>query len=88
MRFDARIPNLVSELKPDNIWPLFWQQNKKLSKTGKIPDITRFRPFFGEKNGQMLSILILMPDLESSHQGTSNLHQIEIKIYGRHLMDP
>ena len=43
MSNDERIPNLASELKLDNIRPLFWP------KTGKMPDYLIFGPK-GESN--------------------------------------
>ena len=51
MRLDARMPNLVSELKSDNIRPFL---GKKQLKTGKIGYFASF-DFFLPKNGQMLS---------------------------------
>ena len=52
MRLDERIPCLVSELKLDNISPHFWP---KKSKADKIGYFASFRPFLGQKWGQMLS---------------------------------
>ena len=40
---------------------------EKQSKIGKIPDLANFRQFFAIKEVRCYLILILMPDLESSH---------------------
>ena len=46
---DEGIPNLVSELKSDDNWPLFWPKNlSKALKTGKTK-FARFRPFLAKK---------------------------------------
>ena len=56
LRNNERIPNLVSELKSDNIWPLFWQ---KRSKTSEIGNIASSRPFFAQKEVKCHPIQIL-----------------------------
>ena len=75
MRLYARIPNPVSQLKSDNIWPFFAKEQSKLLNSGIL---TVFDSFLAKKGST--SISILRPDLESLHQGTSNCPQIERKI--------
>lgn len=64
---DKRIPNMVAEFKSNNIWPFL---GKEYSKTGKIPDLVIFDNFMAKKGFNCYSILILSPDLESSHHST------------------
>ena len=56
---------MASEFKSDDFWPLFGK--KKLSKMGKIPDLTNFRQFLAEKGVTCYPIGIPRPDLESYH---------------------
>ena len=53
MRIGERIPNLVSELKSDDIYPSFLA--KKLLKTGKVSYFVSFDSFMATKGGQLLS---------------------------------
>ena len=47
---DERIPNLVSQFKPDNIWPSSWPKNgRKGAKITKITDLALFLPFLAKK---------------------------------------
>ena len=48
MHLDERIPNMVSELKLDNIWPHFWPKNcRKLAKYPTLSVFDRFWPNMG-----------------------------------------
>ena len=46
MQNDERIPNLASEFKSDNIWPIFGQ---KMSKSAIIGYFANFRHFLAKK---------------------------------------
>ena len=76
MCFDERIPNLVSELKLDDICPCFWP---KIVEKWQNTLFCHFDLFFG--GGECIKcypISIFRPDLESSHQGASFRHQNEL----------
>ena len=72
LRHNERIPNLLSEFKPDNIWSPFWLK-KKLSKTWEIGNFASFRPFYflPKKDIKSYPIKILRPDLEPSHHSAT-----------------
>ena len=56
---DKRIPNLASQFKLDNIWPLFGKKEKL-----KELYFANFWQLFGQKGGHMLSDLNSKTNLE------------------------
>ena len=85
MRLDERIPNLVSELKSDDIYPSFCPQNGQ--KLAKYPILSVFDHFSAKNGVTCYPISILRHGLESSLQGTSLRPQNE-RIINTLFFDP
>ena len=77
---DVRIPNLVSKLKSDSIWPPFWPQNcQNLANLAVLPVINHSQKFFGQKGVKCCPISLRL-DVGSPHPGETFWPQNERKL--------